>query len=112
MCDRRRKEGNRLTMKFMKRITSAALALLLTISCITLNAQAAEGNSSDKALSKMRDLVLQEDVKDTEQQPAIPDDEIVELIVEMKSAAGVDRARTQSAAEAAEDQALMEQVRS
>ena len=29
MCDRRRKEGNRLTMKFMKRITSAALALLL-----------------------------------------------------------------------------------
>ena len=112
MCDRRRKEGNRLTMKFMKRITSAALALLLTISCITLNAQAAEGNSSDKALSKMRDLVLQEDVKDTEQQPAIPDDEIVELIVEMKSAAGVDRAGTQSAAEAAEDQALMEQVRS
>ena len=51
MCDRERKEGNRYIMKLMKRITGALLAVLLTVSCGTMHAQAAE-KSGDRALSQ------------------------------------------------------------
>ena len=110
MCDRERKEGNRYIMKLMKRITGALLAVLLTVSCGTMHAQAAE-KSSDRALSQMRQLVLQDAVKNAEEQPAIAEDAIVELIVELKSASGVELSPAQSAAETAEDQTLMEQVK-
>lgn len=110
MCDRERKEGNRYIMKLMKRITGALLAVLLTVSCGTMHAQAAE-KSSDRVLSQMRQLVLQDAVKNAEEQPAIAEDAIVELIVELKGASGVELSPAQSAAETAEDQTLMEQVK-
>ena len=100
-------------MKLIKRITSALLAVLLTVSCMegaALPAQAAD--ESGKALSKMRELVLQNAVEGAEAQTVIDADTVVELIVEMKSASGVERAQTQSAVETAEDQMLMGQVKS
>lgn len=97
-------------MKLMKRITSALLAAVLTVSCATMSAQAAE-KSSDKALSQMRQLVLQDAVKNAEKQPAIDEDAVVELIVELKSASGMELSQAQTAAETAEDQTLMEQVK-
>lgn len=97
----------------MKRITSSLLALVLTVSIVAVGTvpASAASSSESQAFSQMRDVVLQDAVENS-QEASFDPDETVELIVELKSASGLELTADGDAERAAANKTLLRRVQS
>lgn len=95
----------------MKRIISMILAFAVVFSMAVPAGAAAAGEPDNRALELMRETIREEQKPETQAEQELPAaDEIVELIVELESASGVELAGDRKAEDTAKDARLMDRV--